>query len=256
VTRRATPPAPAPSGPLAARIRRSPWSRAAALGLVVAALAGTAYALPLQDLARSAARFGPVPAVALAVGLLLALVPRTAVSLVFGALFGALAGSACALIAALVAASVAFAAARWLAREAVADRLRGRAARFDSWLSRRGLLAVVVVRLVPIAPYGLVSYLYGSTGVRTRHYLLGTFIGATPSAVTWAGIGAAVIDRGQLGVLTIVPAAAGLVVTVCAAAWWRSSMRRDAAAGAGAGAGPEPRPQPEARARSAVRPPR
>ncbi|GIH19045.1 TVP38/TMEM64 family protein [Rugosimonospora africana] len=197
------------------------------LGVVVAAMAVTAYALPLQRLADSAARLGPAPVLALAVGLLLALVPRTAVSVACGALFGALAGFAYALAAGLLAAGLAFASARWLARGAVAGRLRGRAARFDTWLSRRGLLAVVVVRLVPIAPFGLVSYLYGSTGVRTRHYLLGTLIGATPSAATWAGVGAAVISQGRLGVFTLAPAGAGLIVTVCAAAYWRSSMRRE-----------------------------
>jgi uncharacterized membrane protein YdjX (TVP38/TMEM64 family) len=197
------------------------------LATVVAAMAVTAYALPLNDLARSAARLGPVPAVALAVGLLLALVPRTAISVICGALFGALAGFLYSLVAGLIAAGLAFAAARWLVRGAVADRLRGRAARFDSWLSRRGALAVVVVRLVPIAPYGLVSYLYGGTGVRVRHYLIGTLIGTTPAAATWAGIGAAVIDRGRLGALTLVPAGIGLAVSACAAAWWRSSMRRE-----------------------------
>jgi uncharacterized membrane protein YdjX (TVP38/TMEM64 family) len=207
------------------------------LGAVVAGMAVTAYVLPLHDLANSAARLGPVPAVALAVGLLLALVPRTAVSVACGALFGPLAGFGYALAAGLVAAGVAFAAARWLARGAVAGRLRGRAARFDTWLSRRGLLAVVVVRLVPIAPYGLVSYLYGSTGVRTRHYLLGTLIGATPSAATWAGVGAAAISQGRLGVLTLAPAGAGLIVSVCAAAWWRASMRRDRAGPGGDQAG-------------------
>ncbi|GAA5196840.1 hypothetical protein GCM10023322_66730 [Rugosimonospora acidiphila] len=223
--------APARAGALGSRFRRSPWWRVGLLAVVIAALAAVAYTLPLQELSRSAARFGPVPAVALAAGLLLALVPRTAVSLACGALFGAVAGFAYALTAALIAAGLAFAASRWLARGAVADRLRGRAARFDAWLSRRGLLAVVVVRLIPIAPYGLVSYLYGSTGVRTRHYLLGTLAGAAPSAATWAGIGAAVISQGHLGVLEIIPAGAGLIVSGCAAAWWRSSMRRDQAAG-------------------------
>jgi uncharacterized membrane protein YdjX (TVP38/TMEM64 family) len=192
-------------------------------------MAATAYTLPLRSLTSSAARLGAAPAIALAVALLLALVPRTAVSVVCGALFGALAGAVYALAAGLIAAGVAFAAARWLARAAVAGRLRGRAARFDTWLSRRGLLAVVVVRLVPVAPFGLVSYVYGSTAVRTRDYLLGTLIGAAPSAATWAGIGAAAISRGRLGVLTLVPAVAGFVVTACAAAYWRSSMRREPA---------------------------
>jgi uncharacterized membrane protein YdjX (TVP38/TMEM64 family) len=209
--------------------RRAAWWRAGLLVLLVAVLAGVGYSLPLHRVADSAGRLGPVPTVALATGLLLALVPRTAISLACGALFGALAGFGYALAGALLAAVIAFGAARWLARGLVAQRLRGPAARLDAWLTRRGLVAVLVVRLVPVAPFGLVSYVYGSTGVRTRHYLAGTAIGAAPSAATWAGIGAAAISPARLSLLTLAPAAAGLVVSATAAIWWRTSMRRDAA---------------------------
>jgi hypothetical protein len=36
-----------------------------------------------------------------------------------------------------------------------------------------------------------------------------------------------VISQGRLGVLTLAPAVAGLIVTVCAAVYWRSAMRRE-----------------------------
>jgi uncharacterized membrane protein YdjX (TVP38/TMEM64 family) len=220
----------------------TPWWRPVPLVVAVAALAVTGYALSPHRIAESAASLGPAAAIGAASALLLALVPRTIVSLVCGALFGMVAGAGYALAAAMLAAVVAFAAARWLVRGVVADRLRGRAARLDAWLSRRGLLAVVVVRLVPIAPFGLISYVYGGTGVRTRHYLLGTLIGAAPSAATWAGIGAAAINPAGIGPLTLLPVAAGLLVTVTAAAWWRASMRRDARHHARAGARAEDRP--------------
>jgi uncharacterized membrane protein YdjX (TVP38/TMEM64 family) len=208
--------------------RPTPWWRPLPLVVGVAALAIAGYALSPHRIAESAASLGPAPAIGAASLLLLALVPRTVVSLVCGALFGMPVGAVYALAAAMIAAVVAFAAARWLVRGVVADRLRGRAQRMDAWLSRRGLLAVVVVRLVPIAPFGLVSYVYGGTGVRTRHYLLGTLVGAAPSAATWAGIGAAAIAPAGIGPLTLLPAALGLVVTVGAAVWWRTSMRREA----------------------------
>jgi uncharacterized membrane protein YdjX (TVP38/TMEM64 family) len=196
--------------------------------VAVAALAIAGYALSPHRIAESAASLGPVAAIGAATLLLLALVPRTLVSLTCGALFGAPLGAGYAVAAAILAATVAFAAARWLARRVVAEHLRGRAARMDAWLSRRGLLAVIVVRLVPIAPFGLVSYVYGATGVRTRHYLAGTVLGAAPSAVTWAGVGAAAIHPAGIRPLTLVPPLIGLVVTVAAAVWWRASMRRDA----------------------------
>jgi len=221
---------------------RTPWWRPVPLIVAVAGLAVTGYALSPHRIAESAASIGPFAAVGAATFLLLALVPRTIVSLACGALFGFLSGAAIALSAAIAAAAIGFAAGRWLVRGVVADRLRGPSnaawrrsdklrggvARLDNWLSRHGLLAVLVVRLVPIAPFGLVSYCYGGTGVRTRHYLLGTLIGAAPSAATWAGIGAAAIDPARVGPLTLLPAAVGLCVSTAAALWWRASMRREA----------------------------
>ena len=207
---------------------RTPWWRPVPLIVAVAGLAVTGYALSPHRIAESAASIGPFAAAGAATFLLLALVPRTIVSLACGALFGFLSGAAIALTAAMVAAAIGFAAGRWLVRGVVADRLRGRVARLDAWLSRHGLLAVLVVRLVPIAPFGLVSYCYGGTGVRTRHYLLGTLIGATPSAATWAAIGAAAINPARIGPLTLLPAAVGLCVSTAAALWWRASMRREA----------------------------
>jgi uncharacterized membrane protein YdjX (TVP38/TMEM64 family) len=205
---------------------RTPWWRPLPLVVAVAGLATTGYALSPHRIAESAASIGPFAAAAAATFLLLALVPRTIVSLACGALFGLLSGAAIALTAAMAAATIGYAAGRWLVRGVVADRLGGRVGRLDRWLSRHGLLAVLVVRLVPIAPFGLVSYCYGGTGVRTRHYLLGTLIGAAPSAVTWSAIGAAAINPAGAGPLTLLPAALGLGVSVTAALWWRASMRR------------------------------
>src|SRR5688572_30793400 len=62
------------------------------LGLVVAAVAGAAAVLPLQDIADQFAQLGPAAAVVMAVvgGLLLSvLVPRTAITLACGAVLGA-----------------------------------------------------------------------------------------------------------------------------------------------------------------------
>ena len=230
--------------------RPTPWWRPVPLVVAVAGLAVAGYTLSPRRVAEAAAALGPVPAVAAASLLLLALVPRTVVSLACGALFGLAVGAACALAAAIIAATVGFAAGRWLVRGVVADRLRGRLSRLDSWLSRRGLLAVIVVRLVPIAPFGLVSYCYGATGVRTRHYLLGTLAGAAPSAVTWAGIGAAAIHPAGIGPLTLLPAALGLLVTAGAALWWRASMRRERdSSGLAAEEGGEPLDRPGVRRR-------
>jgi uncharacterized membrane protein YdjX (TVP38/TMEM64 family) len=219
-----TGPAPAGAGPC----RRRAVRRLLLLAGAVAALAGGAAVLPLDAVRQAASSLGAVgPAAAVAAGALLmaALVPRTAISVACGALFGALSGFWCALAAALLGAVLTYAAGRWAGRGFLAARAGGRLHRLDAWLSRRGLLAVVVVRLLPIAPYGLVGYAYGTTSVRRRHYLTGTLIGAAPSCFSYATIGAAVVAPGSMSAVTFVPAAFGVVVSSAAAWHWRRRSR-------------------------------
>jgi uncharacterized membrane protein YdjX (TVP38/TMEM64 family) len=158
------------------------------MALAIAALAASAAWLPYDEIAR---RVDPLAAVGLGALLLCVLVPRTAISLLCGVLFGAPAGAAWAVIAALLAAFVTFLAGRWAGRDLLVHRAGDRVLRVDGWLARRGLLAVVVVRMLPLAPFGFIGYAYGATSVQFRHYFLGTAIGATPSAISYATIGAA-----------------------------------------------------------------
>ncbi|MEV1287970.1 VTT domain-containing protein [Micromonospora sp. NPDC049679] len=216
-----TPPEPEP--------RSGRRLRLVALALAVGALALVAALLPLEKVGEAAATLGPAtPVVAVTVGamLLAALVPRTAISLGSGALFGPLVGGSYALLAAVLAAVVTFVAGRWAGRDYLAARAGGRLARLDHWLARRGVLAVVVVRLLPVSPFGMVGYAYGTTSVRTRHYLIGTLIGATPSAFSYAAIGATVVKPGHVDLLTFIPAALGTLVSISAAVYWRVSGRR------------------------------
>ncbi len=204
-------------------------SRLAALILLIAALAAAVAFLPLHhlpDAIRHLGAWGPVAAIALGAVLLCALVPRTAISIACGALFGAIGGGLVALAAAILAAVATFEIGRTLGRDAVVAKAGPRWARLDAWLTRRGLLAVTVVRMMPLAPYGLMGYAYGTTSVRRWHYIGGTLIGATPSAFTYAAIGAAAVRPGAIRWITFLPAAIGLVFTIVAALYWRSQTRR------------------------------
>jgi uncharacterized membrane protein YdjX (TVP38/TMEM64 family) len=198
--------------------------RFAGLVVLIALLAATAAFVPLHRIPDAVARlsaWAPVAAIAVGALLLAALVPRTAISIACGALFGPLAGGAIALAAALVAATGTFAAGRALGREVVAAHTGDRLGRLDHWLARHGLLSVVVVRMLPLAPYGLIGYAYGTTSVRVRNYLGGTAIGATPSAFSYAAVGAAVVRPGAIRLVSFAPAALGLLITLAAAIYYR-----------------------------------
>jgi uncharacterized membrane protein YdjX (TVP38/TMEM64 family) len=206
--------------------------RAVGLGLLIVLAALAAWQLPLERLPDWVERLGlAAPVISIAVGavLLSALVPRTAVSLACGALFGAVAGATWSLTAALIAAVLTFAAGHWAGRDLLTVRAGQRVARLDRWLARRGLLAVIVVRLLPIAPFGLVGYAYGASSVRWRDYLLGTAIGAIPSSISYATIGAAAVAPDTVSWLTFVPAGTGILISSGAAFYWRRQARSGAA---------------------------
>lgn len=205
--------------------------RFALLGLAVGALAAAAAVLPLREAAAAMVSLGPGAVVAVAVlgGVLLsALVPRTLITMTCGALLGATSGMAAALAAAVIAAIATYYAGRWAGRGALQARAGSRLARLDGWLDRRGLAAVLLVRFLPLAPFGLVGYAYGTTSVCQKRYLLGTTIAAIPSTVTYAVIGAAVVAPGEMNMLTLVPAAFSFVLSTAIILRWRHTARRNA----------------------------
>ncbi|WP_328467090.1 VTT domain-containing protein [Actinoplanes sp. NBC_00393] len=202
------------------------------LAAVVGALALAATTLPLQEIGASVDDLGPGAPAAVAVvgGLLLSvLVPRTAITLLCGLLLGAATGALAALAAAIIAATATYYAGRWAGRGALQARAGSRLARLDGWLNRRGLAAVLLVRFLPLAPFGLVGYAYGTTSVCRKRYLLGTTIAAIPSTVTYAVIGAAVAAPGEMNAATLAPAAIGFALSTAIVLRWRYTARRDAA---------------------------
>ena len=211
----------------------NPTRRLAVLILAVVGLAATAWFLPLREVPDLVGRLGPgAPVVGVVVGaaLLIALVPRTPVSLACGLLFGGAAGAICALLVAVVAAAVTFVAGRMLGREFVVRHAGPRFNRLESWITREGTLAVAAVRALPIGPYGLIGYAYGASAIRVRHYTAGTLISAAPSAVTYALLGAAVSAPGHLRPLALLPLGLGLALSAAVLIRSRAAARSRPAA--------------------------
>ncbi|WP_091613643.1 VTT domain-containing protein [Micromonospora mirobrigensis] len=222
--------------PAARRLLRQPSARRFALLLLL--LAGFAALLPtlprpdphrLPELADQLGGLAPVVAIVGGALLLVALVPRTFITLATGAIFGPVQGAAYALGAALLAAAIGFAVGRLLGREFVAERVRGRLARLDGWFARQSVFGVVTVRLLPIAGFGLVSYGYGTTGARLLPFLAGSVIASAPTAFGYAAIGAAATSPGQINWYAAAPASLGLIASaVLVARWWRAERQRRA----------------------------
>lgn len=134
----------------------------------------------LQQIGRS---FGPVAAVCgVALALTLA-VPLVFLTLVTIVAYGALGGFFCTMAGALIAAAASYGLGAALGREVV-RRLGGeRVNMLSERLARRGLLAVIAVRMVPVAPFAVVNMIAGASHIRLRDLLVGTAIGMTPGTL-------------------------------------------------------------------------
>ncbi len=139
--------------------------------------------LVVAALQRFGQTFGPVAAVA---GFALALtvaVPLTFLLLVALLAYGPWAGLGCALAGALMSAAASFGLGHVLGREVLVRLAGQRVNRLSLRLASRGLVAVILVRLVPIAPFAVVNMVAGASHIRLRDLLLGTAIGMTPGAL-------------------------------------------------------------------------
>ena len=160
-----------------------------------------------------------VPAVFVVAGF--ALVPVTLLMALTTAVFGPLAGAALSFAGAMSSAAAGYAVGRSFGRDFL-RRVAGR--RIDDLsrrLVRRGFLAMLVIRLLPIAPYMIVNVAAGVSPLGWRDYLLGTALGLLPGVV----LTAAFVDRalaairdpsahtwGALAVVLLVIAAAAYAV--------------------------------------------
>lgn len=207
---------------------RATLLKAAALALLLIGLAVLAVVLGTPDVdgmradVDAAGAWGPLVFLALYLGLSLIPCPKALLTAAGGALFGLLPGATLSLLAALVGAVVAFGIGRLLGRDLVDRLTRGRLAEVDDLLREHGVTAVMVVRLVPLVPYIVINYAAGLTGIRLRHYVLGSAVGMIPGSLAYAALGAYGTEPWGL-----FAGGSALLLLIVGGAWWGRRMDRD-----------------------------
>ncbi|MCX5901224.1 MAG: VTT domain-containing protein [Proteobacteria bacterium] len=111
------------------------------------------------------------------------LIPATA----FAA--GPVSGACYSMLGILCSAMLVYGAGYALGRETVAQLDGRRMDRIARRLAHRGFVTVVTARLLPVAPFTLVSLVAGSFNIRFSHYVLGTCIGMLPAVVIMSAVG-------------------------------------------------------------------
>ena len=177
----------------------------AVLGLV-AALAGLALAwqyTSLKDFAdvgfvssviSERSQFAPLLAIAafviggLVVFPVLVLIAATAAAL------GPWMGFVSAGIGVLLSAFTLFLIGRFLGHARLQRLLGRRAARIQRRVIGKGVVAVAMIRMVPIAPFSIVNLVAGASELSLRDFMLGTILGMAPGIAVMAALGAQIAD--------------------------------------------------------------
>ena len=115
----------------------------------------------------------------LAAGLLA--VPVTLVIGVTAIVFGPMVGFVYSLTGATLSASLGYGIGHLLGHRVVRRPASSGIDRLSFHLGRNGVVAVIVVRMLPIAPFTVVNMLAGASHISLRHFVIGTAIGMAPS---------------------------------------------------------------------------
>ena len=109
--------------------------------------------------------------------------PRPLITMAAVVVFGPVHGLAYAMTGVLLAGVAGYFVGKLVHRDTVRRLAGPRLARLTGVLQRRGILAVTLVRFVPIAPYAVVNVVMGAMRIKFGHFLLGTFLGMLPGAI-------------------------------------------------------------------------
>ncbi|WP_314959944.1 VTT domain-containing protein [Bradyrhizobium cosmicum] len=138
--------------------------------------------------------WGPAFAIAAFVVGGLAVFPVLVLIAATAAALGPWLGFVTALAGVLLSACILFVIGRGLGRERLQQLLGRRAARIQERVVGKGVLAVVIIRMIPIAPFSLVNVVAGASTLPLRDFLVGTLLGMTPGILAMAVLGAQIAD--------------------------------------------------------------
>ncbi|MGD2062767.1 MAG: VTT domain-containing protein [Nitrospirota bacterium] len=144
------------------------------------------------------------------------LVPLTALIIGTVVAFGPFLGFLYALLGALASALASYGVGAQIGRRPVLRLAGRRVSEISRRLAKRGLLTVMVVRVVPVAPFTVVNLIAGASHIRFRDFLAGTFLGMTPGIMAIVllvdRVSASIRAPSPANILTLIAVAVGVVL--------------------------------------------
>lgn len=110
-------------------------------------------------------------------------IPMGAIIVVASVVFGPWTGGLYALAGATLGATISYSIGRYLGHEWLRLFAGERINRISIRLAERGIFAVIVIRILPIAPFAIVNMIAGTSHFRSRDFVFGTILGMLPGTV-------------------------------------------------------------------------
>lgn len=164
----------------------------------IESLEGSPWRVPLVLLAFVFASVLAVP--------ILALIGATVVAL------GPVLGFVCSAVGTLLAASATFGLGRLVGRRPLQRWLGAKLEALEKRVAKGGVVAIALIRKVPIAPFTFVNMLIGAAGIRYRDFILGTALGMLPGIAAFSFVSDRAIDAWREPTLQNVALIAGAIV--------------------------------------------
>ncbi len=177
--------------------------RIAVLLVLLLIVAAAVMLFPIRDWARvvldwirDCGTLGPLIMIALYVPAALFLVPASWLNVAAGFFFGPWIGTIVASVGGALGAGIAFILGRTIARELVESQVKSRPAMqaLGAAVGQQGFKIVMLTRLSPVLPYGVLNYLFSVSQVKFRDFLIATWLGMLPVSLMYAYLGSAAQD--------------------------------------------------------------
>ena len=176
----------------------------------------------IQELVQTSGLWGYVIFVAAYAIATLLILPVTAFNIAGGALYGGVEGLLLTSAGALVSAILAFVLARSLNLSVTDERWSNASKNLVSG----GIAYSFAARLLPIIPYGVVSFAAGLSPIKRRDYLIGTLLGTPLGIAPFVFLGSTGVQMSTSHeVIPLLATSVGLAMLVVAGTWYQTKSK-------------------------------
>jgi phospholipase D1/2 len=150
----------------------------------------------------------------------LLMIPVTLMVGATGIVFSAVIGSFYALAGCLLSALTGYAVGAKLGRNTIRKLSGKRSARFNRRLADNGIIAVALIRNLPVAPFTIVNMMAGASRIKLKDFLIGTAIGMLPGVLGIVVFSDRLLNAVRDPDWFNVSIAAGVAVIIGIGSWW------------------------------------